>query len=270
MADARVGHQAAGTQGVAGKISQWPVPTPKSARDPAVDAQGNVYFAVARGDRIARFDPKTEQFTEWKVPEGTGPQAVVVTADNKVFFGGHGNGTIGELDPRTGSVRALPTSGRTSGVYALAGDSQGNIWYTERDAGKIGMLDRATGTMSHWTMDGEPYALVQARNGHIWVTRIAADKVSVLDPRTGEIADVFTGAGSKPRRIAVAPDGLVWVTLYGSGKLVVIDPASRSIRKEYELPGWAVPSNRRSVVSSRPVPEIGRPGTNSIRTDAPA
>src|SRR5213593_2153275 len=56
-----------------GKISEWPVPTPKFARDPAPGPDGNIYVAVMFGNRIARFDPRaktfdtrTGAFTEYK------------------------------------------------------------------------------------------------------------------------------------------------------------------------------------------------------------
>jgi virginiamycin B lyase len=48
--------------------------------------------------------------------------------------------------------------------------------------------------------------------------------------------DIFTGIGSKPRRLAVAPDGALWVSLYGTGKLMKIDTAAGRKDKEYPLP----------------------------------
>ena len=43
-----------------GKVSEWPVPTPKFARDPAVAPDGKIYIAVMHGNRLARFDPATQ------------------------------------------------------------------------------------------------------------------------------------------------------------------------------------------------------------------
>ena len=51
------------------KISEWPVPTPLAARDPAHN-RDNIYFSVAKGDKIARFDSKSN-LQEWKLPAGT-------------------------------------------------------------------------------------------------------------------------------------------------------------------------------------------------------
>src|SRR5436190_9845328 len=52
-----------------GKISEWPVPTPKFARDPAPGPDGNIYVTVMFGNKIARFDTRTKTFKEWDLPE---------------------------------------------------------------------------------------------------------------------------------------------------------------------------------------------------------
>ena len=42
---------------LAGKVSEWPVPTPRFARDPAIAPDGSVFITVMSGNKIARFDP---------------------------------------------------------------------------------------------------------------------------------------------------------------------------------------------------------------------
>ena len=39
---------------VQGKVTEWPVPTPKFARDPAPGPDGNIYVAVMAGNRADR------------------------------------------------------------------------------------------------------------------------------------------------------------------------------------------------------------------------
>lgn len=50
------------TSSVAGRGSEWPVPTPKFARDPAPGPDGRIYSAVMDGHRTARFDPNADGF----------------------------------------------------------------------------------------------------------------------------------------------------------------------------------------------------------------
>ena len=39
----------------AGKVSEWPVPTPRFARDPAPAPDGSIYITVMSGNKVARF-----------------------------------------------------------------------------------------------------------------------------------------------------------------------------------------------------------------------
>src|SRR2546428_10976074 len=55
---------------VEGRISEWKVPTPQFARDPAPGPDGNIYIAVMFGNKIARVDPRAKTFTEWALPAG--------------------------------------------------------------------------------------------------------------------------------------------------------------------------------------------------------
>lgn len=226
-----------GARTVSGNISEWPVPTPKYARDPAIGPDGNVYFAVKAGDKIARFDPKSKRFQEWDVPAGMQPRGLLVARDNKVLFGGSGNSAIGELDPSTGKVKVYKIPSNDSDPYTLIFDADDNIWFTERKAGKLAKLTRSSGKITEYPIGDCPYGLSLDKRGNIWVTRKAADRFTRFDPKTGQVTELLLGKGSQPRRTAVAPDGMLWVALYGTGKLAKINPAANRVVKEYELPG---------------------------------
>jgi len=226
-----------GARTLLGKISEWQVPTQKYARDPAIGPDGNVYFAVMLGDKIASFDLKSKRFQEWNVPAGMHPRGLVVARDGKVLFGGAGASAIGELDPSTGNVKVYKTPSPFSDPYTLVLDAQDNIWFTERHIGRLAKLDRSSGKITEYPIGDDPYGLSLDQRGDVWVTRRSADRIARFDPQTGQVTEVLLGKGSQPRRTAVAPDGMLWVSLYGLGRLAKIDPASSRILKMYELPG---------------------------------
>jgi virginiamycin B lyase len=221
---------------IGGKVFQWSVPAAQTARDPVADANGNIYFSVAKGDRIVRFDIRTHQFKEWDLPAGTNPHGLAIAPGGKVYLAAKGSSALGELDVVAGAVRRYPTPTAPSGPYSIARDADGNVWMTEREAGRIAKFDVASGKMAEYPMDGDPYGIAFDPRGIAWVTRLADDKVSGFDPKTGKTIDIFTGIGSKPRRLAVAQDGALWVSLYGTGKLVKIDTVAGRKDKEYALP----------------------------------
>src|SRR6478609_3807029 len=91
----------------AGKVSEWPVPTPKFARDPAPALDGKIYIAVMYGNKLARFDPATQHFDEWELPAGTKPHGLVVDEKGTVWMTGHGNGTLLEIPFVNGQPAAM-------------------------------------------------------------------------------------------------------------------------------------------------------------------
>jgi virginiamycin B lyase len=219
-----------------GKVQEWPVPTPEFARDPAPAPDGSIFISVMHGNKIARFDPKTQKFKEWDLPRGAHPHGVLVDADNTAWYTGNGNGTIGHLDPATGKVTEYKTPSGGD-PHTLVSDGKGTIWFTMQGAGRVGRLDVSSGKIVEYKMPGNPYGLALDQQGNVWVCRMAADKLGRIDAKTGQVSEFSTGAGSAPRRIAAAPDGTLWVTLYRSGKLLHFDPAGAKAIREYDLPG---------------------------------
>ena len=217
------------------KVSEWPVPTPEFARDPAPGPDGNIYVAVMHGNRVARFDTRTQKFDEWDLQAGASPHGLLVDREGIVWYTGNGNGTIGRLDPATGKVTQYraPTGGDP---HTLVTDDRGTIWFTMQGANKIGRLEMNTGRIVEYRTSGRPYGIALDRTGNVWFCRIGSGQLGKLDPKSGRIADIDLGAGTAPRRMAAAPDGALWVTLYGNGKLIVLDPATATITKEYALP----------------------------------
>src|SRR5688572_15384870 len=75
---------------LAGKVSEWPVPTPRFARDPAAAPDGSIFIAVMSGNKVARFDPKTSTFKEWDLPRGHRPHGLLVDKNGIVWTTGNG------------------------------------------------------------------------------------------------------------------------------------------------------------------------------------
>jgi virginiamycin B lyase len=249
---------------VAGKVDEWPVPTPEFARDPAPAPDGSIYIAVMSGNRIARFDPATQAFQEWELPDRARPHGLLVDGDGIVWYTGNGNGTIGRLDPASGKITELaaPSGGDP---HTIVMDGKGVLWFTVQGGQRIGRLDRASGRITEYRTSGNPYGIAIDQSGMVWFCRIGADKLGRLDPATGRIDEVDTGRGSKPRRMAVAPDGSLWVTAYGHGKLLKVDTQRLQVVKDYPLPAGDDGGPYAVTVDG-----TGRVWVNEIHTDTVA
>ena len=222
---------------LAGKVSEWPVPTPRFARDPAVAPDGSIYIAVMAGNKVARFDPKTQSFKEWELPAGHRPHGLLVDKHGMVWTTGNGNGTIGKLDPVSGKMTEFKTPSGGGGPHTLIiTDDQRAIWFTLQSGNKVASLDTRTGAIKEYPSSGGPYGLALDKAGNVWFCRMGDNKMGKLDPNTGQMAEVDTGGGSRPRRVATAPDGMLWITFYGNGKLAKLDPSAMKVVKTYPLP----------------------------------
>ena len=222
---------------LAGKVSEWPVPTPRFARDPAVAPDGSIYIAVMSGNKVARFDPKTQSFKEWDLPPGHHPHGLLVDRQGMVWTTGNGNGTIGRLDPANARVTEFKTPSGGGGPHTLIiTDDQSTIWFTMQSGNKVASLQTKTGAIKEYPSSGGPYGLAFDHAGNVWFCRMGDNKMGRLDPKSGQMAEVDMGGGSLPRRVAAAPDGTLWVTLYGNGKLAKLDPVAMKVVKTYQLP----------------------------------
>ncbi|HUP94046.1 MAG TPA: PQQ-binding-like beta-propeller repeat protein [Burkholderiales bacterium] len=222
---------------LAAKVSEWPVPTPRFARDPAPAPDGSIYVSVMSGNKIARFDPKTAAFREWEMPRGHHPHGVLVDKNGIVWTTGNGNGTIGRLDPATGKITEFKTPSGGGGPHTLVITDDGStIWFTMQSGNKVASLDTRSGAIREYQTSGGPYGIALDKAGNVWFCRMGDHKIGKLDPRTGQLTELDMGRGSAPRRMATAPDGMLWVTLYGNGKLAQVDPAAMKVVKEYPLP----------------------------------
>jgi virginiamycin B lyase len=142
------------------------------------------------GEPLTRFDPETNTFHDFaEVPTAYG---LALDKDENVWFSEFSkDGKIGKVDAKTGKVIKYqqPTPG--SWPRRMKIDAQGNVWFCEYEAGKIGRFDPKTETFKEYTLPGgrpTPNALVIDKNtGHLWFSSMEMDTISELDPATGKI-----------------------------------------------------------------------------------
>lgn len=126
-------------------VREWPVEWEGRPRDPAVDADGSVWFVGQAGNYIGVFEPATETFRRFELEPGTMPHNLIVGSDGGIWYAGNGNARIGRIDPATGETRIDPEfgeirewpvpGGEDAKPYALVADDQDRLWFAETKQG---------------------------------------------------------------------------------------------------------------------------------------
>ena len=187
-------------------LTEWNVPTAASGvYGVAVDTNGKVWFTENYTNKIARFDPTNNNFTEWTVTTpNSHPHNLfvkLVTTSNgsvtQIFFTEFASSKIARFDTSTNTLTewALPTGSNPAGIYV---DDNNDIWFAESGRDVIGRLRPATGTLTQWTLPGaspspgspalKPWSVyVQVvttplySNRFVWFTEMLGNKVGRLE-----------------------------------------------------------------------------------------
>ncbi|HKS69394.1 MAG TPA: hypothetical protein VJQ45_03175 [Ktedonobacterales bacterium] len=204
-------------------VYNLPPPIP-GLMQPAVDAQGNVWFGEMSTNLLGRLDPATGAVTTWKPPNGnSGIMQTAVDAQGNVWFTEQNANYIGRFDPSSQTFRTFPlakVNGHTSGPQDLAFDHAGNLWFTEVSAGRIGRLDPASGALGAWDVPAPaagapayPYSLAVGPDGVVWFGYLANGAIGRFDPASQQFT-LYHTANAQAQLFAMALDasGRLWFT----------------------------------------------------------
>src|SRR5712692_10827270 len=121
------------------KVKQWNPPTHGRPQRLAIDSNDIVYFGERLGNKIGRFDPKTETFKEYPLPGPSAtPYALAVDKNKTVWYASTEQDLIGNLDPSTGKVVEYPFPHSEAMMREFFLDSQGRIWFGTPTNNRVG------------------------------------------------------------------------------------------------------------------------------------
>ncbi|GAB4168982.1 MAG: hypothetical protein Kow0020_02520 [Wenzhouxiangellaceae bacterium] len=210
------------------RIHEWEVAWPNTRpRDPAVAADGRIWFVGQAGDYAAVFDPDTERFVRYELPRGAAPHTIFVTRNQEIWYAGNGDAHLGRIEPETGEItRVDMPDGQLKDPHTIAEDSHGRLWFTAQWANQIGRYDRKTGEIAHVDVPTErarPYGIAIDDNDIVWVVLLGTHKIARITPDLQLTEIDLPREDARPRRIAITDRG-IWYGDYAQGYLGVYDP----------------------------------------------
>ena len=147
------------------------------------------------------------------------------------------------------SITEFPVSTANSSLSAVTAGPDGNLWFLEQNANKIGMINLTTHAVSEFpitTANSDPVGIAAGPDGNLWFTEQLASKIGMINPTTEAITEFPTPtANSHPQGITVGPDGNLWFAESGNlpttaGRIGTINPTTHAIR-EFDLPENSIP-----------------------------
>lgn len=212
-------------------VQHFPLPdgSPSANLNTATfDRQGVLWFTGQNGI-YGRLDPTAGKVEIFDAPGGRGPYGITTTPDGEVYYASLAGSHIARIDSETGASTMLepPTPGQ--GARRAWSDSQGRIWFSEWNAGNVGMYDPSTQAWREWRLPGDrpqPYAVYVDEQDSIWLSDFGANALVRFEPDSETFEAFPLASASAAVRQILGRLGEVWGAESGVDKLVVIRTAS--------------------------------------------
>ncbi len=197
------------------QITEYPAPSAHSMPlQVAVGNQSDIWFGEFSAGKMVRF--ANGQMTEIGIAPASGPMNMWTNpADDSVWFSALGDYMV-HLTAQ-GQVTTYPIPTTKSMPMGTMGDSQGNVWFAEMFADKIGVV-RPDGHIDEFnvpTPNARPTGLAVDQYGNVWFAESNVDKIGVLRA-DGIFNEYPLPAGSKPMGVDYSPmqkdQNLIWFT----------------------------------------------------------
>jgi virginiamycin B lyase len=143
----------------------------------AFDDDGNIWFTVQAGNFIGMVDIEPNNKTTvvlFEVPTDSARPYGIINLDGIIWAALFGSNKLVRIDPKDLSLTEIPLPRAEASPRRLVADSNGAIWYTDHDNGKIGKFEPESRSVKEWDTpsgaDSRPYGIAVDSKDRIWFT----------------------------------------------------------------------------------------------------
>ena len=106
-----------------------------------------------------------------------------------------------------------------SGLYFLTAGPDGNVWFTEHDAGQIGVATTSEQLLAQYPLPSSyystPYDIVSGPDGALWFSDPINNQIDRIST-DGQVSQFDVSSAPHPLGLTVGPDGALWFASNGS------------------------------------------------------
>jgi virginiamycin B lyase len=227
---------------------------------PVVDAQGNVWSTVIRGDRFFKWNKQTRKVEMFTTPSRpSAPYGIDIDSQGNIWMAlFRGDARVGKYDPvqhKFTEYKALTQPGR---IRRASVDLQDRVWYGVYDRGVIGWIDAKSGKVTEAKMPldiSRPYDPQGDYEGNVWFGDDGQGGTTVrYNPQTKEFSYYPTPQMTDQPKIEITRDGAVWYCPRSSAEpgVGVLYPDVSKIRTLAALYHDIDPITSRKALRERP------------------
>lgn len=194
-----------------------------------VAADGAVWITLALGNQLARFDPKSAEWSIVTLPKGFFPHTLRFDPRGRIWYTIAVSNHLGMYDPATGQHEVISLPARSIGESISLRFLPAILWL-----GRVVNLGGAPMALGDGDGTPVPYGIDIAPDGGVWFSQLNAHKIGRVDPDTFAVSMIDTPF-TAPRRLRFDASGRLWIPGFSSGLVSRFDPETRQF-ESWELP----------------------------------
>lgn len=192
-----------------------------------VAPDGTVWVTLCLGNKVGRFDPKTEQWAIFEQQDGLYPHTLRFDQKGRAWYTLAVSNQVGMIDPQTGAQRTIRLPARTWGQEIALRSLPIIFW-----VGKfVNLTDNAGSEGVNFPV---PYGIDIAPDGGVWFSQLNIRRIGRIDPDSGSIKLIDTPFAG-PRRLRFDSKGNLWIPGFSSDLVARYTPSTGEF-KTWKLP----------------------------------
>ena len=210
----------------------------------------NLWFTEFNSNRVCRITTNGT-ITGWQLNTNAHPTGITVGPDGNLWFLEYGLNMVATITTNGITTNGITTNAplkeygpvaTNSLLYNIATGPDGNLWFTEALAGKIGSITTA-GAITEYTLPATncgPYDIVAGPDGALWFTEFSSNKLgrittsgAVTEFQMPVTTNQFTFYTNNPNGILLGPDNNIWYADKGAGFIGRFNPTNHIITFQF-------------------------------------
>ena len=176
--------------GATDEVEVFPLPSDRpdaNLNTAAFAGDGRLWFTGQNGV-VGVLDPATGEMQVFDAPRGRGPYGITATPGGDIYFASLAGSYVGAVAP-DGTITVLEPPTPDQGARRVWSDSEGRIWVSEWNVGRLGRYDPGIGEWAEWPLPGDApsaYAVFVDDTDIVWVSDFGGNAVHRFG-RPGEV-----------------------------------------------------------------------------------